>query len=325
MAQKKEMRAVVLAAGKSTRMKSDKSKVVHQILGKEIINILLDNLIQSGFEEENIIVVAGENLEELKKVIKKKVKYVIQDKPLGTAHALLSASEYMKDFSGSLLVTVGDNPFISPDEFKPLIEYHHKHKSVCSFITTVFPHIPPPYGRVLRDAQGEVTGVVEELDATPEQLDIREVNSSIYMFDCKTVFPLLLKIGNDNVKGEYYLTDIIEILKSAKHRLHGVKVENHMITMGINNRWELAQAHQWLNQRNQRTLALEEGVTILQPETVTVEFDVEVGKDTVIYPSTYIAAGTRIGHNCQIGPFAYLATVHIPSGEQVVMEKRTWR
>lgn len=318
----KEMKAVVLAAGKSTRMKSDITKMAHKILGKEIINFLLDSLVEAGIAEENIVIVAGENIDELKGVIKRKVNYAIQEKQLGTGDALLAAKEYIHDFNGELLVTVGDNPYITAPELKNLINQHRESKAQCTFISAVFPFTPPPYGRVLRDKNGNVTGVVEEIDATPEQLTISEVNSSIYMFDNETVFPLLFKIDCNNAKNEYYLTDIIELLRQRNHTISAAKTHDYFISIGINNRWELQEAQKRFNGERLKQLALETGVTILQPETTTIEHGVTIGKDTVIYPSTYLASGTVIGSGCEIGPMVYLRNTTIENNETVRYEKR---
>lgn len=319
---KREMKAVVLAAGKSKRMKSNISKVVHKILGKEIINFLLDSLVESGFNETDIIIVAGKNIDELKKVVQRKVQYSVQEEQLGTSDALLSAREYIHDFTGDLLVTPGDNPYITSQELKKLIAHHREIQSQCTFISAVFPYTPPPYGRIIRNENGEVTGVLEEIDATPEQLKIHEVNSSIYMFDNKVVFPLLFEIDNNNKKGEYYLTDIIKLLKDRNYKIDAVKTDDYIISIGINNRWELQEAQKRFNESILKQLAFEKGVTILQPETVTIEYGVEIGKDTIIYPSTYVASGTRIGSNCHIGPFVYLKGVEIKDNDTVRYEKR---
>jgi bifunctional UDP-N-acetylglucosamine pyrophosphorylase/glucosamine-1-phosphate N-acetyltransferase len=318
----KEIKAVVLAAGKSKRMKSDFSKVVHKILGKEIINYLLDSLVGVGVDESDIILVCGENLDEVKAVVNRDVQYALQKEQLGTAHALLSAKEYIQDFTGDLLVTVGDNPYVTAEELNKLITRHREIQSQCTFLSAVFPFNPPPYGRVLRGEKQEVTGVVEEIDATSEQLKIREVNSSIYLFDNSVVFPLLFKIDNNNAKSEYYLTDIIALLKERNQTIEAVKADDYYISIGINNRWELQEAQKKFNEFRLKQLALEAGVTILQPESVTIEYNVEIGKDTVIFPSTYIAAGTRIGRNCQIGPFVYLKGVNIKDNEIVRFERR---
>jgi len=318
----KKIKAVILAAGKSRRMKSGFTKVVHKILGKEIINFLLDSLADAGIDGSDIIIVCGENIDEIKAVVKRNVQYAIQREQMGTADALLSAKEYIKDFSGDLLVTVGDNPYITAEELKKLISRHRGAQSQCTFISAVFPFTPPPYGRVIRGEKGEVTGVVEEIDATPEQLKIREVNSSIYIFDNDVVFPLLFKIDSNNAKGEYYLTDIIQLLKERNHTIEAVQADDYFISIGINNRWELQQAQKKFNDARMKQLSIEKGITILQPETVTIEYNVEIGKDTVIYPSTYIASGTTIGCTCQIGPFVYLKGVEIKDNETVRYEKR---
>lgn len=306
-------------------MKSDFTKVVHKILGKEIINYLLESLVGVGVDESDIILVCGENIDEVKAVVTRDVQYARQEEQLGTAHALLSAREYIQDFAGDLLVTVGDNPYITSDELKKLIARHREPQSPCTFISAVFPFKPPPYGRVLRGENREVLGVVEEIDATPGQLRVREVNSSIYLFDNPIVFPLLEKIDNNNAKGEYYLTDIIGLLKEKNHRVEAVIAEDYFISIGINNRWELQEAQKKFNQSRMKQLALEAGITILQPESVTIEYNVTIGKDTIIYPSTYIAAGTRIGRNCRIGPFVYLEGVEIKDNEIIRYERREHR
>ncbi len=161
---------------------------------------------------------------------------------------------------------------------------------------------------------------MEEKDASPEQRQIREVNASIYLFDHQAVFPLLARIGNQNAKGEYYLTDIIEIMKRENLKVEAVQADDCDIAIGINDRRDLQAAQKKFNERNQQRL-LENGVTILQPETVTVEHDVEAGRDTVIYPCSYLAAGTRIGKRCVIGPFAYLKNARVNDGETIRFEK----
>ena len=311
MAMKKNLKAVVLAAGKSTRMRSSKSKMVHPILGKEIINFLLDSLIEAGLSERDIVIVVGENENEIRGVVHKQVQYAIQEQQLGTAHALLSAGSHIRDHQGDVLVLVGDNPYITADALEKLLFTHRDKKAACSFISAIFPHTPPPYGRVIRDHDGSVVDVIEEADATPPQLQIREVNSSIYAFDNRVVFPRLSRIENRNVKKEYYLTDIIRILKNDRFRVEAVPAEDYTIAIGINNRWELQEALKKFNEKNQKKLAYEKGVTILQPETTIIEYDVEIGQDTVIYPFSYIASGTVIGKNCQIGPLAYLKNASI--------------
>lgn len=317
-----KIKAVVLAAGKSTRMKSEKTKVLHKILGKEIINYLLDSLVACGIAEQDIIVVVGDNRAEIAGAVKRNVVYTIQQEQLGTAHALLAAGENIAGHDGELLVVVGDNPYITAGALKKLIACHRQGRAQCTFISAVFPENPPPYGRVMRNEKGEVRGIVEEKDASPEQRQIREVNAAIYLFDNRVVFPRLAMIDNRNAKKEYYLTDIIAILRRENLEVQAVQADDCDIAIGINNRWELQEAQNKFNRQIQQRLIMENGVTILQPETVTIEHDVEIGFDTVIYSCTYLAAGTRIGKNCVIGPFVYLKNVRVNDGEKVIFEKR---
>jgi bifunctional UDP-N-acetylglucosamine pyrophosphorylase/glucosamine-1-phosphate N-acetyltransferase len=316
------IKAVVLAAGKSQRMKSNRTKMVHKILGKEIINYLLDSLVQVGIEESDIIVVAGDNLAHLREVIDRKVHYAVQDKQLGTAHALLCAGKEIQNHPGDLLVTVGDNPYISAGELDQLIDTHRKNRSVCTFISAIFAAQPPPYGRVIRDEAGHILDVVEEIHATPEQLTIREVNSSIYIFSNPIVFPLLSKIDNKNIKHEYYLVDVIGMLKKARHAVYASIAADPDISIGINNQWELQQAQQKFNRERMKKISLEKGVTFMQPESTTVEWNVDIGRDSVVYPCTYLASGTTIGKNCQIGPYVFLKEVVVDDNEQIVNETR---
>jgi bifunctional UDP-N-acetylglucosamine pyrophosphorylase/glucosamine-1-phosphate N-acetyltransferase len=315
-------KAVVLAAGRSTRMKSDRSKVLHRILGKEIIRYLLDSLRECGIAEEDIVVVAGDNREEIEKAVGGRVRYARQREQLGTAHALMSAAEQISGHPGALLVLVGDNPYVSAGELRKLIERHRQNQASCTFISAIFPGDIPPFGRIVRDADGQVLGIVEEKDATPEQRLIREVNASIYLFDNRAVFPLLAGIGNDNAKKEYYLTDIIAILRREGMTVEAVQADDCDIAIGINDRRDLQAAQKKFNARIQERLMLQGGVTILQAESVTIEHDVEIGRDTVIYPCTYLGAGTRIGKNCVIGPFAFLANARVNDGETVRFAKK---
>jgi bifunctional UDP-N-acetylglucosamine pyrophosphorylase/glucosamine-1-phosphate N-acetyltransferase len=317
-----KIKAVVLAAGKSTRMNSGISKVLHRILGREIIHYLLDSLGESGLGAEDIVVVVGENHAEIAASVGPRASYAIQRHQLGTAHALLCAREWLAGHDGELLVLVGDNPYVTADALGKLIASHRQSRAQCTLVSAVFPGDPPPYGRIIRDGRGEVSGVVEEKDATPEQRRIREVNASIYLFDHRVVYPLLERIDNRNAKNEYYLTDIVAILRGEGFGVQAVPADDCDIAIGINDRCDLQAAHEKFNLRKQVRLRNESGVTILQPATVTIEHDVEVGRDSVIHPCTYLAAGTRIGKNCTIGPFVYLKNVRIGDGEQVVFEKR---
>jgi len=315
------VKAVILAAGNSTRMKSSKSKILHKILGKEIINYTVDAVINAGIAANNIIIVAGDNLNELKKIINSNVNYVIQEEKLGTAHAFLTADEYLNNIICDTLVLVGDNPYITTEEISRLIDFHRKNNAEASLITAVFPETPPPYGRIIRNKDNTIEAIVEELDADEEQKKIKEVNASIYIFKNEIVFDLIKKIDNNNKKGEYYLTDIIGVLKSEKRSVFGLQAIDYRLSIGINNRWDLQNAQKHFNMKRIKDISLNNGVTFLDPSTTTVEESVKIGKDTVIYPSTYISSGSTIGENCKIGPFAYIKNSKIPSNSTVEYQK----
>jgi bifunctional UDP-N-acetylglucosamine pyrophosphorylase/glucosamine-1-phosphate N-acetyltransferase len=317
-----KIKAVVLAAGKSTRMKSGTTKVLHKILGKDIIHYLLDSLVACGIAATDIVVVVGDDHAEIAAAVKLNVVFARQREQLGTAHALMAAGKHIAGHDGELLVAVGDNPYITPETLQKLIAAHRRERAQCTLISAVFPGPPPPYGRIVRNDQGEVQGVVEEKDADAQQRLIREVNAGIYLFDSRVVLPRLAAIGNRNAKKEYYLTDIIAILRNENFKVAAVQADDCGIAIGINDRFDLQAAQEKFNLINQRRLVHECGVTILQPGSVTVEHDVEIGPDTVVYPCSYLAAGTRVGGNCQIGPCAYLKNVRVADNQKVIFEKR---
>lgn len=313
----RRIKAVILAAGESTRMKSSKSKIMHKILGKEIINFTIDSVLDAGIKEEDIIIVAGDNRNELEKLVDRKINYVVQKERLGTAHALLTAYDLLKDQICDTLILVGDNPYITTEEIKKLIEFHKQKNSDASLITAVFPETPPPYGRIIRNSDNTIKCIVEEVDADEKQKEIREVNSSIYLFKNEIVLELLKQIDNKNKKGEYYLTDIIEILRKNNRKVFGIEALDYKVAIGINDRWDLQNANNYFNLKRIKQISMENGVTFLDPNSTTVEIDVEIGKDTIIYPSTYISKGSKIGSNCKIGPFTYIKNSIIDSNTTV--------
>lgn len=306
-----------MAAGRSTRMKSSRSKVVTPILGKPVILYLLDALHGAGFAAEDIILVVSSDHEDVKAVVNRPVRYVVQDPPLGTGHALKVSLSQLHGFTGDLLVTVGDNPYIQAADLQTLMAVHERDGAACTLLSAVFPGTPPPYGRLIRDADGNVVRVVEELDATGEERTIREVNASIYLFDFGRVAAGIDRIGNQNKKKEYYLTDIIGILNGQGQVIRAVPAQDHRVSIGVNNKWELTEAASFLNLQNMRRLSVEKGVLFLQPESTTVEMDVTIGEDTVIHPCTILTGGVEVGRNCQIGPFVSLHGGKVEDGQVI--------
>ncbi len=307
----RKLAAVILAAGKGTRMKSSKNKLLHKILGREVIRFPVEAA--KGVGAEPLIVVAGpHNINGFKKIFPKGINFALQKKALGTAHALWQAEEFLKGFSGDLLVLVGDSPYVNADILKMLVQHHRETSSSLTLVSSVFQE-PPPYGRVVRDEKGWVVKVVEETDATEEELKIREVNSSYYAFRWEEVQPLIHQIKENPKKGEFYLTDIVELAYRKGLKTSALRIDDPLLTKGINTREDLAEASEYFNRRNIQAL-LEAGVSFVSRENVVVEFDVHVGRDTVIYPFTYLGAGTFVGKNCEVGPFAYLKGVRVEDG-----------
>ncbi len=237
----REIASVVLAAGKSTRMKSGTNKVLLPILGKPMIRYQLEALRAAGIAR--VFLVVGFQAEAVEAELRTEAEYVLQPEQKGTGHALIQARDRLLTLGPDLdvVVTVGDNPYITAGILRELIRVHRERQAAATIVTAVFDD-PPPYGRVIRDAGGRVLTIVEEFDATPEQKLIREVHVSIYAFRAEAALPLLDEIRNDNAKKEYYLTDIIGILAAHGHRIETVPCEDPRITLGINTPQDLAAA-----------------------------------------------------------------------------------
>jgi len=307
--------AVVLAAGRSTRMKSPLTKVLHPILGKPLLQYLLDALDQLGVPRSQTLLIGGENLPQLQAHFGHEYPSAFQENPLGTAHALLSGLPLFHDHTGRLLVLVGDNPYLTAPVLSGLLDAACTPQNPCTLLSARFPETPPPYGRIIRRTPGgEVLSIVEEQEASEEQKRIREVNASVYVFHTQTVLPFLQQIDNQNRKGEYYLTDIVGLLNRAGLPVHAAPTDDYRVSIGINNRWELSEAELWFSNQHLRALSLERGITILRPETVTIEPGAEVGEDCTIHPHVTIRAGVRVGAHSVVGPGVCLNEGSYPEG-----------
>ncbi len=306
--------AIVLAGGEGTRMKSSLNKLLHKVLGKEVIRFPVEAAKAAG--AQRIVVVAGpHNIQQLRELLGDEVEFALQPKPLGTADATKAAAEKLRDFDGYVFVVVGDSPYINEKILNQLLDFHLKEGNAVSLISSVFDN-PPPYGRVIKDSRGWVERVVEEIDATEEELAIKEVNSSYYCLSWQKVLPLLYKIKINPKKGEYYLTDIVELAYREGLKTGALRIDNPLLTKGVNTRADLSEAADYYSRKNIEKLEAE-GVTFFGKDKIVVEFDVEVGRDTIVYPFSYLATGTRIGEGCEIGPFVYLKGVKIPEGSKV--------
>ncbi len=301
----KRMAAVIMAAGKSTRMKSALPKAAHAICGKPMTRWIVDACVEAGVRD--VIVVVGFEADKVKQALGDDIAYAEQTKQLGTGHACIQAMAHIPRQAGHVLVLPGDTPLITPDALRLLIDAHAAEHNSATLLTAVLDDATH-YGRVVRDAAGAVTKVVEAKDADAKTLAIREINTSIYCFGRAELAGSLSRLSNDNAQGEYYLTDVVEMLSSAGKRVGAVIAEDPADTLGINNRIELAQAASIMRKRILDRLMLS-GVTIVDPATTYIDADVEIGPDAVIYPCTVIERGSTIGTGCEVGPFVRLSGV----------------
>ncbi len=294
--------AIILAAGRGTRMKSDMPKVLHGILGKPMISYVIDAVSRAAVKD--IVVVTGFGSDKVKDFFKgTRVKTVVQKRLLGSADAVAAAKREIRDKS-DVLVVYGDTPLITEDTLKKLIEKHKSSGASLTLLTAVLKD-PAEYGRIIRDVSGKITKIAEDSEMREYKKEIREINVGTCVFACCDLLDALKDIGCDNSKREYYLTDAVKILSARGKRVESMAMENLDEMIGINSRIELAQATGIMKSRIMEKL-MASGVTIQDPATTTIYPDVKIGKDTVIYPNTIIESDVRIGSNCHIGPFARL-------------------
>jgi len=301
---------VVLAAGKGTRMKSKLPKVLHRVCGKPMLRHVLDAAKAAGARRS--IVVVGFGGEEVEQAIGDQAEFVTQAEQLGTGHAVLQAKELLSGEKGTLMVLCGDTPLLTGNLLKKLYQAHEESGAKATVLTAIMPDAAG-YGRIIRTADGSVEKIVEHKDATEEERKVREVNSGIYCFDTKALFEALAKVKNDNAQGEYYLPDVLEILRNGGEKIRAVAADDYEETLGINSRSQLAGAEKILRHRKNEEL-MAEGVTIMDPDTTFIDADVTIGQDTVIYPFTWIEGKTVIGENCVLGPSSRFQDMVIGNG-----------
>jgi bifunctional UDP-N-acetylglucosamine pyrophosphorylase/glucosamine-1-phosphate N-acetyltransferase len=299
--------ALILAAGRGTRFKSSVNKVLHPILGRPMIRLVLDGLLE--LKPDRVLVVVGYQKDDvLAAVAHPRVEGVVQDRPLGTAHAVRAARRALERARGDVLIMNADLPLFTARTIRPALSLHRRRRNALTILSAE-PSEPSGFGRLVREAGGRFR-VVEEKDATPVQKRIREVNTGIYIFRIRDLLDILPRISNRNLKGEFYLTDALGLLSRRGRKVAVVKTDRAAEVVGVNNRFELAQAAASLRLRKIRALS-EAGVTILDPESTWIDLDVRVGPDTVIYPSVTIEGPSRIGPGCVIHPSAHLVNVEI--------------
>ena len=312
--------SVILAAGLGKRMRSNLPKTLHPLLGKPIVFHALDAVLPyvdlapvlvTGFGGEQV-------REELARAYGSAVTFALQAEQLGTGHAVRSAEDQLRGKADMLLVTFGDMPMLRPETIERLIQIHRETGSTLT-MTSVIGDLPRGFGRVVRSSDGSVQAIVEEAVATPEQLKIREYNISAYCFDAEWVWQNLGKL-KPSPKGEFYITDLVAEAKAQACRVEAVVLEDPAEGLGINNRVDLSDCERALRKRiNQQWMLA--GVSFLDPDTTTVEMDVTIGQDTVLYPNTHLRGRTSIGENCVIGPDTTL--LHTSVGDNSVIQYST--
>lgn len=294
--------AIVMAAGKGTRMKSKKSKLVHKIYGKEIISRAVENVKRAGIEE--VITVVGYQKEQIEEVLKDTVKYAVQDEQLGTGHAVIQAAKLLEGRKGKVLVLNGDHPIMRPETLKNLVELSKQRGESATILTMVHDNILP-YGKIIHDEEGNIKQIIEHKDCTLEQQQIKEVNLGMYCFDIEELQKALKELRNDNVQKEYYLTDVIKIMYDKGLKTGSIVVSDNAEVLGVNDRMDLQILTKALQLRI-NTEHMRNGVTIEDINNTYIYDDVEIGIDTIIHPNTTIKSGVVIGEDCEIGPNAYV-------------------
>ncbi|MCJ7673525.1 MAG: NTP transferase domain-containing protein [Sedimentisphaerales bacterium] len=296
--------AIILAAGVSSRMNTQLPKVLHEVCGRPMLAYVLDAC--RGVGVQKLYVVVGFGGDEVEEAFQgtDDIVWVKQTEQRGTAHAVLSCKQYLKDFQGQTLVLCGDGPLVRAEMLQTLIGKHEMERAAATLATAVLDD-PTGYGRIVRDRYGNIQGIVEDANCAREQLAIREVNPSYYLFNNQILFEAAEQVGPDSVKNEYYLTDAVSSIIATGHKVVAVTAVRPEEAVGVNSRAQLSVASKIMQRRIQQEL-MDYGVTIVDPDTTWIDARAKIGLDTVIEPFTYIHGEVRIGGGCRVGPFAYL-------------------
>jgi bifunctional UDP-N-acetylglucosamine pyrophosphorylase/glucosamine-1-phosphate N-acetyltransferase len=318
---KKKLDVIILAAGLGTRMKSSKIKVLHRAAGRPIIDYVLD--LACDVCDREPVVVVGHQREAVQEAIGARARFAVQDQQLGTGHAVLQAGALLEvepETAGErVLILSGDVPLTRPETLRRLIDEHDASQNALTLLTMKLDE-PAMYGRIIRDADGSVTRIVEAKDASDEQKKIEEVNAGVYLFNAGGLFDMLRNLGTNNAQGEYYLTDLIGVLRESGQRVGAVIVADPVEALGVNSRSELAVVEAEIQRRVIEKL-MSDGVTFRNPNTVVIDSTVKIGADTVVYPFVTLEGTTSIGEGCVVDPGVHLMNVTV--GDDVHLKTGT--
>jgi bifunctional UDP-N-acetylglucosamine pyrophosphorylase/glucosamine-1-phosphate N-acetyltransferase len=306
---------VILAAGKGTRMKSDRPKILHELAGKSLIEHVLKTTQPLG--AVNTVLVVGHGGDEVRDALAAHadLQYVVQTPQLGTGHALLQARPLLEGLAGDVLLLYADVPLLQTSTLSRLAEHHHASTAAATVLTSELDD-PYGYGRIVRDPDGKIVRIVEERDASADERRIREINSGIYAFALGPLFDALAGLAADNAQGEYYLTDLIAAYRRRRLRVETLSLDDATELRGVNTRVDLAELSRVVRDRKRRALMLS-GVTLEDPSTAYVDDEVEVGADTIIEPCVVIRGRTVIGARCRIRSGARLTDAIVDDDREV--------
>ncbi|WP_080831656.1 bifunctional UDP-N-acetylglucosamine diphosphorylase/glucosamine-1-phosphate N-acetyltransferase GlmU [Cohnella massiliensis] len=305
--------AIVLAAGQGKRMKSKLYKVLHPVCGKPMVRHVLDAVGQANCERA--VVVVGHGAETVRARLGDSVEYALQAEQLGTGHAVMQTRSLLADADGVTVVVCGDTPLVTAATIEALISLHEREGAAATVMTAEMAD-PTGYGRIVRGPDGGVLRIVEQKDCSPEEAQIREINTGTYCFDNRKLFAALERVTNENAQGEYYLTDVFGILKQQGDRIAAYMTDDPAEAIGVNDRVALGEAERLMRQRITLKHQLN-GVTIIDPASTYIESDVTIGPDTVLYPGTMLRGSTAIGSDCAIGPHADLTDTRVGDGSAI--------
>ncbi|HYI13403.1 MAG TPA: bifunctional UDP-N-acetylglucosamine diphosphorylase/glucosamine-1-phosphate N-acetyltransferase GlmU [Thermoanaerobaculia bacterium] len=314
------LEVIILAAGLGTRMKSATIKILHEAGGRPIIDYVLD--LASDLSPTPPVMIVGYQRDAVQQAIGPRARYAVQEQQLGTGHAVLQAATILEAEGAAnkrVLILSGDVPLTRPETLRRLLDEHDRDGNALTLLTMKLDH-PAMYGRIVRDENGSVVRIVEAKDASDDEKRIDEVNAGIYVFNSEHLFDNLRNLKPENAQKEYYLTDLLAVIRNGGHRVGAVVADDPIEALGVNSRGELAQVESEIQRRVVEKL-MREGVTFRNPSTVVIDSSVTIGADTVVYPFVTLEGTTRIGEGCVIEPGVHLVNVTV--GDDVHLKTGT--